>query len=65
MHFCCVKEDPHLCLGARFIKRNRVKNIISIYDLVVVGHEIILAPGIETMGVTINGLHCSYGKIGY
>ncbi len=31
LHFCCVKEDPHLRLGARFIKGNRVKNIISIF----------------------------------
>src|SRR6266851_5648904 len=30
LHLCGIKEDPHLCLGARFIKGNRVENIVSI-----------------------------------
>src|SRR6267154_1427071 len=31
LHLCGIEEDPHLCLGARFIKGNRVENIISIF----------------------------------
>src|SRR6266851_4024938 len=30
LHLRGIKEDPHLCLGARFIKGNRVENIVSI-----------------------------------
>ena len=30
LHLCGIKEDPHLCLAAGFIKRNRVENIVSI-----------------------------------
>ena len=30
LHFCSIKENPHLRLGTGFIKGNRVENVISI-----------------------------------
>ena len=31
LHFCGIKENPHLRLGAGFVKGNRVENVVSIF----------------------------------